>query len=153
MNSSAALEEMATESMDRESNEEGEEEHEATESSTFEISVAQYVMDTAGFHAISDALAETSEVDPIYASAITRVARIVASIQWPHDLAESADSLLEVLAEFQSALLEDDAEAALPLAGKAHDHQHNLSAAITAWLNGEMSGEGEHEHEEGESDG
>jgi len=146
---SASLDVMTTESMDGE-HEQGEEEHAAMESSAFQISVAQYVMDTAEFHAIDDALAETSEIDPTYASAVTRVARIVGSIQWPDDLAEGADHLVEVLVEFQSALIEDDAEAALPLAGMAHDHQHDLSAAITAWLSGEISTEGEHEHEEDE---
>ncbi len=139
---SAILDEMTMEDMDGE--------HAAMEGIAFEISVAQFVMDTAGFHAIDDALTETSEIDPAYASTVARVARIVASITWPDDLAEDADHLLEVLAEFQSTLSEDDIEAALPLAGMAHDHQHDLSAAIAAWLSGEMSTEGEHEHEEAE---
>ena len=149
---SASLDEMNMEEMEGE-HEESESEHETIESSAFEISVAQYVMDTAGFHAIDDALAQTGEIDPSSASAVTRVARFVASIRWPHDLADSAGHLLEVLTEFQAALTEDDAETATPLAGMAHDHQHDLSAAITAWLSGEMPMEGEHEHEEEEGNG
>ena len=133
--------------------EESEGEHEEMESSAFEISVAQYMMDTAGFHSIDDALTETGEIDPAHVSAVTRVARVVASVHWPHDLAEGADHLLEVLTEFQAALGEDDAEAATPLAGMAHEHQHDLSAAITGWLSGQMPLEGEHEHEEDEGSG
>lgn len=146
---SAALEEMEASSMEEE-HEATEDEHEAVEASAFELAVAQYVMDTAGFHGIDEALSETGEIDPAYASAVTRVARVVGSTQWPHDLSESAGHLLEVLTELQTALSEDDAEAATPLAGMAHDHQHDFSATITAWLSGEMSMEGEHEHSEDE---
>ena len=145
---SASLDEMAMGE-----HEESEGQHEEVESSAFEISVAQYVMDTAGFHGIDTALTEIGEIDPTNASAVARVARVVASIQWPHDLAEGANRLLEVLTEFQTALGEDDAETATPLAGMAHEHQHDLSAAITAWLSGEMPMEGEHEHEEDEESG
>ena len=77
----------------------------------------------------------------------------MGSIPWPHDLAEGADNLLEALLEFQSVLIEDDTDAALLLASIVHDHQHDLSTAITAWLSGEMSAEGEHEHEESEDNG
>ena len=149
---SASLDVMTTESKDNE-HEEAEGEHEVTESSAFEVSVAQYVIDTAGFHNIEDAIAETGEIDPTYASSVTRVALIVGSIPWPHDLAEGADNLLEALLEFQSVLIEDDTDAALLLASIVHDHQHDLSTAITAWLSGEMSAEGEHEHEESEDNG
>lgn len=145
----AALSEMrASESVEAEHEEH--EETEAAQASAFELAVAQYIMDTAGFHRIDEALTETGEIDPSFVSTVTRVARIVGSTQWPDDLSESAAHLLEVLTEFQSSLAEDDAEGATPLAGMAHDHQHDLSAAITAWLSGEMSMEGEHEHSEEE---
>ena len=149
---SASLDEMTMEDKDGE-HEEAEGEHEAMESSAFEILVAQYVMDAAGFHAIDDALTETSEIDPAYASTVKRVARVVASVQWPHDLAEGADQFLEVLGEFQAALSDDDTETASPLAGMAHYHQHDLSTAIISWLSGEIPMEGEHEHEEDEGSG
>ena len=113
---------------------------------TFEVAVAQYVMDNAGFHVMDDELAETSTVDPAYASTVMRVARVIGSMEWPPELAERADHLIEVLADFHSALLEDDAEAAAPLASMAHDSQHDFSGTISAWLSGEMSVESEHEH-------
>ena len=141
-------------SLDEMESSEMEEVHDAAQASAFEVAVAQYVMDTAGFHAIDDALSETGEIDPATVSAVAHVARMVASTQWPDELAEDAGHFSEVLMDFEAALSEDDAEAATPLAGMAHDHQHDLSAAITTWLSGEMSMGDEHEHEEdGMTDG
>ena len=128
--------------------EDEEEMHDMEAASTFELAVAQYVMDTAGFHAIDDALAETGEINPATASVVARVARMVGSTQWPEDLSDHAGHLSGVLADFEAALSEDDVETATSLAGMAHDHQHDLSAAITAWLSGEMSMGDEHEHED-----
>ena len=116
-------------------------------SNSFEIAVVQYVMDNAGFHTMDEQLAETGTIDPTNAATVMLVSRVVASTEWPDDLAEDASHLVEVLGDFHAALVEDDADAAAPLAGMAHEHQHDLSAAISAWLSGEMSMESEHEHD------
>ena len=107
-------------------------------------------MDTAGFHAIDEALSEAGEIDPATLSVVARVMRVMAGTQWPQELSDGAEHLHDVLMDFEGALRDDDAEAAAPLAGMAHDHQHELSTAISSWLSGEMPMEEEHEHPEEE---
>ncbi len=140
----AALSEMqASESVEAEHEEQ--EETEAAQASAFELAVAQYVMDKAGFHGIEEALTESGEIDPGSISTVSLVSRVVASAQWPHDLSDSATHFLEKLAEFHLYLEEDNSERAISLAAEVHDQQHDLSAAIGEWLSGESSNHEEHE--------
>ena len=44
----------------------------------FELSVAQHVMDAAGFHEIATALSETQTIDPEYFSTVTGVSKVLA---------------------------------------------------------------------------
>lgn len=104
------------------------------EASAFAVAVAQYVMDTAGFHAMDVALNEGDSIDPSFASAVTRVHRVLSSTTWPEELESSAASFLKHLETFSEALADDDLETAAPLATEAHELQHDLSHGIDAWL-------------------
>lgn len=100
----------------------------------FEVVVAQYVMDTAGFHAMDESLHETMTVDPSFLSAVNRVAKVVAQAPWPEALHDQAAAFGETLTAFAAALEADDAEAAAGLAAELHEVQHNFSHAIDEWL-------------------
>ncbi len=100
----------------------------------FQVAVAQYVMDTAGFHAMDESLNETMTVDPSFLSAVNRVAKVVAQAPWPEALHDQAAAFGETLTAFAAALEADDAEAAAGLAAELHEVQHDFSHAIDEWL-------------------
>jgi hypothetical protein len=114
---------------------------EAAALSGFDLVVAQFVMDTAGFHDMDEALNESQTVDPAYLRSVTRVRKIVSQTTWPEELHEQAEALADVLARFATALEADDGAAAAELAAEVHTVQHDFSAAIDGWL-GEDTGHG-----------
>ena len=111
----------------------------------FGVAMAQYVMDTAGFHDMDEVLNETKAVDPAYLSAVNRVRKVVAQAPWPEALHEKSESFVNVLDEFAAALDADNGEEAATLATEVHEVQHDFSHAIDDWLGGS---EGGHGHEE-----
>jgi hypothetical protein len=111
----------------------------------FGVAVAQYVMDTAGFHAMDEGLNETKTVDPAYLSTINRVRKVVAQAPWPEALHEQVEGFETHLADFAAALEADNGEEAATLASSLHDTEHELSHAIDDWLG---STEAEHSHED-----
>lgn len=102
--------------------------------SPFDVAVAQYLMDTAGFHDMAEALAETKKVDPAYLSAVNRVHAVLASAPWPDELSEQGHAFVALLAEFAAALEADDGDESARLADEVHEAQHDLSHALGEWL-------------------
>jgi len=115
---------------------------EAEESHTprFDVAMAQFVMDTAGFHGIAESLAAGEPIDPSSVSAATRVHKILSSTEWPAELHEDVEQFLATLGELQAALEADDPAAATPLAETVHDEQHELSESIDGWLGTQSAG-------------
>jgi uncharacterized protein YceK len=120
-------------------------EEEAHEVSAFDLAVAQYVMDAAGFHDIDVAIGESGSIDPSFLSVVAHVQKVLSSTTWPEELGLSAEHFLEELSALQEALRSVDAAAAAPLAASAHTLQHDLSQDIDAWIGGEDQ---EHDHDE-----
>lgn len=106
----------------------------------FDMAVAQYVMDTAGFHGMAETLAETKIVDPAYLSTVNRVKVVLASAPWPETLTQQGETFVALLGELAVALEADNGEEAARLAEETHAAQHDLSHAIGAWL-GAASGD------------
>jgi glutamine synthetase len=96
--------------------------------------MAQFVLDTAGFHGIAESLAAGDPIDPTALGAVTRVHKILSSTEWPAELHEAVEHFLATLEEFKSALGADDAAAAAPLAETVHDEAHELSEMVDGWL-------------------
>ena len=107
---------------------------------TADVAVAQYIMDTSGFHGMEESLNESGEIDPSYLGAVNRARKVLANTQWPEELAGEADSLVNLLSEFAAALEADDGdrrrEEAARLAAEVHEAQHDFSHAIDNWLSG-----------------
>jgi hypothetical protein len=119
----------------------------------FQVAIATYLMDTAGFHGIDERLNQEGVIDPGDAGVVNRVNRVLAVTSWPEDLQAQVDSLRATLDKYAEALTNDDVEAAKPLATEAHELQHDLSHAVENWLDGESGAaehgeEGEHDHAE-----
>jgi hypothetical protein len=113
----------------------------------FAVTMATYIMDTAGFHGMDEAINGEEVIDTSYAGTVARVSRLLSVTPWPADLAEEATTFQATLVEFGEALANDDVEAAKPLATRVHEEQHDFSHNIGAWINSQMGIEGgEHDH-------
>jgi acetone carboxylase gamma subunit len=115
----------------------------------FRVTSAIYLLDTAGLHDIDVRLNEEGAIDPTDASTVTRLARLLPTVDWPEALAADAASLTDLLTQLATALSNDDVEAAAPLATQVHDTQHDLSHAAEHWLS-EASGDHHDEAAEGD---
>jgi copper(I)-binding protein len=103
----------------------------------FQAAVATYLLDTAGLHAMDERLNNDGLIDPGDAGTVQRVGGVLTATSWPTELADAAADLTTVLDQYATALSNDDAEAAAPLAAQAHEVQHDFSHAVDAWLRGE----------------
>lgn len=115
----------------------------AVSAEEFQVAVAQYVLDTAGFHDMDQALNETKEVNPAYLSAVRRAHKVLANAAWPHELAEPVEDFLHLLEQLQAALQADDGEESARLATLVHQAQHDLSHDIDGWLGEATHGHGD----------
>ncbi len=106
----------------------------ATNADPFKVSVAQYFLDTAGFHGMAEALAETKTIDASYPSKVSRVLKVLSQTTWPSELNEQAQAFIVSLGDFSSALSDDKVDEAITLSDTVHDAQHELSHAIDEWL-------------------
>ena len=100
----------------------------------FNVSVAQYFMDTAGFHDLATVLSDTQKIEASYLSKVTRVGKVLAQTAWPADLREQGLAFGATLDEFAAALEADNVADAVRLSEEVHDAQHEFSHAIDAWL-------------------
>ncbi len=110
------------------------------EANTFDVSVAQQFMDTAGFHEMATALAETQTIDPTYSSTVTRVHTVLSHTVFPSELNDQAQAFIEMLASFSAALEADNTADAVTLSETVHDAQHELSHAIEHWMGDAQKG-------------
>lgn len=100
----------------------------------FDVAVAQYILDTAGFHAMAETLAETKKAEPAYLSAVNRVHSVLSNAPWPDELSEQGQAFVALLAKLAAALEADDGDESARLADGVHEAQHDLSHALSEWL-------------------
>ncbi len=108
----------------------------APEADRFQVRVAQYLLDTAGFHGMAETISETKTLESVYLTTVTRTGKVFNSVTWPADAGEQATAFLSSLAELKAALTADDVAAATTAANTVHDTQHELSHAVEAWAGG-----------------
>jgi hypothetical protein len=109
-------------------------EHDEAEAEAFDVAVAQYVLNTAGFHGMAETLAETQTVDPAYGGAVTRVQTILNATTWPAELQEEETAMVALLEDFSAKLEADDGAGAAEAADLVHEAQHAFSESIDGWL-------------------
>lgn len=121
----------------------------STSDPLFAVTMAAYMMDTAGFHGMDDAINGTNTIDEGYVTTVDRVARLMEVTPWAPELAEEAMSFRMVLGEFSAALASGDVEAVKPLATEVHNAQHDFSHNVGEWINAQLGIEGsgdDHSH-------
>ena len=109
------------------------------------VNHAIYQLDTAGLHALD----EGSNAGTIPAGALgaVRRARITAqAAEWPEALKGKASDLVNTLKQLEEAIRTEDPAKVAPLAKKAHDDEHDLSAAVYTWLDTGKAPESGHGH-------
>jgi hypothetical protein len=109
------------------------------------VNHATYQLDTAGLHALDDA--SNAGTIPSGALGSVRRARIaVQAAEWPEPLKAKAMSVVDTMKQLEEAIRSEDAAMVAPVAKKAHDDGHDLSAAVYTWLDTGKAPEGGHGH-------
>lgn len=98
------------------------------------ISVAQFILDDAGFHGIDETINSTSTIDSNYQYTVGRVKKIVDGAEWPNALESMASDFSVTLGNFKTALATNSIAEASILATQTHDAQHELSHHIDDWF-------------------
>ena len=73
----------------------------------FRLSVAQYFLDSAGFHGMAETLSDTQQINTSYPGIVTRVTKVISQTTWPEDLHDQAQEFLGALNTFSAALAAD----------------------------------------------
>jgi hypothetical protein len=108
--------------------------HEETASDPFVLSVAQYVLDSSGFHGIAETISNTQQIDPAFLGTVNRAYKVLSQVTWPEPLMEQGQAFVVTLKDFADALAANDVVEATKLSDEIHDAQHELSHAIDDWL-------------------
>jgi hypothetical protein len=106
----------------------------AAATNPFNVSVAQYFLDSAGFHGMAETLSDTQKIDATYLGKVIRVTKVLSQTTWPTELNDQAQEFIGALNTFSAALAADDSQAAIETSDTVHDAQHELSHAIDGWI-------------------
>lgn len=92
------------------------------------------IVDAAGFHGISEDLAEATEVNTRLAARVHNVQVAVEAAVWPSDLQSDVDAFVAALESLHEAIEAEDLEAARAASAAVHDVQHGFSGGWYDWL-------------------
>jgi len=110
-----------------------------------QVAHTTYQLDTAGLHAL-DVESNAGKI-PSGALGNVRRARIaVQATEWPEALKASATGVVTTMKSLEEAIRTEDPAQVAPLAKKAHDDGHDLSAAVYTWLDTGAVPSGGHGH-------
>lgn len=100
----------------------------------FGVSVAQYYLDSAGFHDMATTLSNTQKIDTGYITKINHVNKMLTQTAWGPALQGKAAAFVATANKLVEALAAGKVKDAVMLAAKTHDDQHALSHDIDHWL-------------------
>lgn len=100
----------------------------------FAISIAQHIMDTAGFHDMATTLSNTQKIDTSHLTKINHVKKILGQTKWSAKLDPQAQEFIGTIGKFADAIAASNVKDAIKFSEAAHDQQHALSHAIDEWL-------------------
>ena len=124
----------------------------AMQDQVFQVNLANYAIESAGFHAIDESINGEGVIEPEFLGTVNRVRGLLAGTNWPDALQADLVTLQRTLEDLSDTLAADDIDGAGPLAGQAHDQQHDFSAAAALWVADHASGmarDGGMEHDDG----
>ena len=100
---------------------------------SFGVTIAQFVLDSAGFHGISEDLTTTQTIDSTSNSIVKRVKKVLENTTWPTELDTNAQALIVSLGLFSTALAANNVADAVIFAETIHEDGHALSGSIDIW--------------------
>ncbi len=112
----------------------------AAQTQTVGILAAIDLVDSAGFHGMSEALAG-GELSGRELGRVQKVLTALDVVAWPHELEETVGALMGDLGALAAALEAEDVNAAAEAAHAVHESQHGFSHDVYAFLAG-----GSHPH-------
>lgn len=101
-----------------------------TGTDSFEISLAQYFMDTAGFHGMSTEINKTQKVEAGYYPVVYGTWSVLSQVIWPLELEQKAEPFVATLKDLSTAIEENNTGKTIELMETIHDGQHDLSESI-----------------------
>lgn len=110
-----------------------------------QVAHTTYQLDTAGLHAL-DVDAHAGTITSGALGSVRRARIATQATEWPASLKESADALVTTMKSLEEAIRTEDPARVAPLAKKAHDDGHDLSAGVYTWLETGKAPEGGHGH-------
>lgn len=130
----------------------------AVREQVYQISMTNYSMEEAGFHAIDSSINTESVIEPEFLGTVNRIQVLLSSTNWPEALHPDLMTFQDTLTDFSDTLAAEDIDGAGPLAKLAHNQQHDFSHNINGWLTMQASGmemegmgsDDGHDHEHGE---
>ncbi|MEZ4615721.1 MAG: hypothetical protein R2867_09450 [Caldilineaceae bacterium] len=115
----------------------------ATSGQANRVTTAIYLLDNVGLHDLDVRLNEDGLIDPSDAEGCPDPT-VACHRGLAHRFRADADAVIDVLGQLNTALVDDDVDAAAPLATQAHEVQHDLSHAVEHWLEHTLNAESEH---------
>ena len=109
------------------------------------VNHATYQQDMAGLHALDEA-SNAGTIPPGALGNVRRARIAVQAVEWPEPLKENATHFVDTMKQLEEAIRTEDPARVAPLARKAHDDGHDLSAAAYTWLETGKAPEGGHSH-------
>ena len=110
-----------------------------------QVAHSTYQLDNAGLHTLD----VDSNAGTITAGALGKVRQARIALQasdWPKALKEMASNQVTTMKALEEAIRTEDPAQVAPLAKKAHDDGHDLSAAVYGWLDTGAVPTGGHGH-------
>lgn len=94
------------------------------------------ILDSGGLHGIDDAINGDQEIPANARTTAQKLQAVTALTEWPEDLEDDAEALEATFAEMVAALAGENPDLAKAgeAAAKAHDVEHDFSAAVWAHL-------------------
>jgi hypothetical protein len=112
-------------------------------SPAIEIVAAIQFIDGAGFHGIDESVNSERTIPATAASTARKAQAVVRLAPWPEELAHEAETLAQIFADLATELEKESPDLAVAgqLAARAHDGQHDFSAAVWRYLRTEAGQE------------
>jgi hypothetical protein len=110
------------------------------------VLAAMTVFRVDALHEMDDDVSEATEIDAGWEGRVSRMLVATKSVEWPDDMSEKADLLIEKLTDLEAALTEESLDDAKTLTPEAHDAWHDLEHDTGPFIAGEEHEDGEDSH-------
>jgi hypothetical protein len=85
-------------------------------------------------HGLDEAINAADTIDTTWLGSAMRSRRAVASVEWPADMKDAADTLKASLTDLENALTEGNLSDAKPAASASHENYHELDHMVSPFL-------------------